>query len=151
MNTADAGETIVKEITIAASPERIFSALSDPAQRVQWWGAEGRFKTKHMESDLRVGGAWLVTGDGVGGYPFTLSGEYRVVEPPRVLEFSWRPSWQSDMTESVVRFELEPRGSATLVRITHSGLSGDAARMQHKGWPDVLAWLKGFVETNSHV
>jgi uncharacterized protein YndB with AHSA1/START domain len=146
MNPTSAGETIVKEITIEASPERIFAALTDPAQRVQWWGADGRFKTKHMESDLRVGGAWLMTGDGMGGRPFTLSGEYRVIDPPRALAFTWRPSWQTDSLESLVRFDLEERGGATLVRITHSGLSTDGARMQHQGWPDVLSWLKGYAE-----
>src|ERR1700733_9780400 len=117
MNPTSSQETIVKEITINASAERIFAALTDPAQRVQWWGAEGRFKTKHMESDLRVGGAWLMSGDGMGGRAFTLSGEYRVIEPPRVLAFTWRPSWQNDATESVVRFDLEEGGGVTLVRI----------------------------------
>lgn len=146
MNPTSTGETIVKEITIAAPAERIFAALADPEQRVQWWGAEGRFKTRHMESDLRVGGAWLMSGDGMGGRPFTLSGEYRIVEPPRVLAFTWRPSWQSDATESVVRFDLEQTGNVTLVRITHSGLSSEGARMQHQGWPDVLKWLRDYSE-----
>ena len=151
MNPTSAGETIVKEITIAAPAERIFVALTDPAQRVQWWGAEGRFKTRHMESDLRVGGAWLMSGDGMGGRPFTLAGEYRIIEPPRVLAFTWRPSWQSDATESVVRFDLEQTGNVTLVRITHSGLSSESARMQHQGWPDVLSWLRGYVERGLNV
>jgi uncharacterized protein YndB with AHSA1/START domain len=147
MNPTSFDETIVKEITIEASAERIFAALTDPLQRVRWWGAEGRFKTKHMDSDLRVGGAWVMTGDAMGGGDFTLSGEYRVIEPPHVLAFSWRPSWGPDRSESLVRFDLEEHGTATLVRITHSGLSSDGARMQHRGWPDVLAWLKAYAES----
>jgi uncharacterized protein YndB with AHSA1/START domain len=146
MNPTSADESIVKEITIAATAERIFAALTDPAQRVQWWGAEGRFKTKQMQSDLRVGGAWLMSGDGMGGRPFTLTGEYRLIEPPRALAFTWRASWQTDSRESLVRFDLEESGGVTLVRITHSGLSTDGARMQHQGWPDVLSWLKAYAE-----
>ena len=52
-------DTIVQEITINGSAERIFEALTNPGQRVRWWGAEGRFQTTHMESDLRLGGADL--------------------------------------------------------------------------------------------
>jgi uncharacterized protein YndB with AHSA1/START domain len=57
MNQSRADETIVQEITIKAPAERIFTALTDPSQRAQWWGAEGRFQTTHMESDLRPGGS----------------------------------------------------------------------------------------------
>jgi len=52
MNPIDADDAIIKEIVIKAKAERIFEALVDPRQRVKWWGAEGRFQTTHMESDL---------------------------------------------------------------------------------------------------
>jgi Activator of Hsp90 ATPase homolog 1-like protein len=60
MRTTVASDAIVQEITIKASAERIFEALTNPDQRVKWWGSEGRFQTTHMESDLRPGGrsAW---------------------------------------------------------------------------------------------
>jgi len=32
------------------------------------------------------------------------------------------------------------------VRLTHSGLSDEAARTSHRGWPQILQWLRGFVE-----
>ena len=54
MNLTDARGTIVKEITIKGSAERIFEALTNPDQRMKWWGAEGRFQTTQMESDLRL-------------------------------------------------------------------------------------------------
>lgn len=56
MSSTGAIDTIVEEITIEASAERVFEALTDPEQRAKWWGAKGRFETKHMESDLRPGG-----------------------------------------------------------------------------------------------
>jgi uncharacterized protein YndB with AHSA1/START domain len=55
MNQTSADERIVQEITINAPAERIFAALTRPDQRSQWWGAEGRFQTTDMESDLRPG------------------------------------------------------------------------------------------------
>lgn len=67
MNQVMSADTITEEITIKAHADRIFVALTSPEERVKWWGAEGRFKTTHMESDLRPGGKWLMSGIGVGG------------------------------------------------------------------------------------
>ena len=146
MNTVSAVEPIVEEIAIKAPASCVFEALTIPDQRTKWWGAEGRFQATHMESDLRPGGKWLMRGTGMGGRPFTVAGEYRAVEPPRVLAFTWLPDWQGDHTESLVRFELEERDGVTTVRLTHSGLTPEAARA-HKGWPQVLGWLRAHVET----
>jgi uncharacterized protein YndB with AHSA1/START domain len=56
MNPAGTTDAIIQEITIKAPAERIFEALIDPHERMKWWGAEGRFRVTHMESDLRPGG-----------------------------------------------------------------------------------------------
>ena len=45
MTTIGADETVIQEITIKASAERIFEALTNPEQRKEWWGSEGRFQT----------------------------------------------------------------------------------------------------------
>ena len=45
---------------------RVFEALVDPAQRMKWWGQKGRFETTNVESDLRPGGRWLMSGTGMG-------------------------------------------------------------------------------------
>ena len=75
MNPTSLNDTIVQEIVIKAPAERIFEALTDPAERIKWWGAERRFQTTHMESDLHPGGKWMMRGNGVGGRPFTVMGE----------------------------------------------------------------------------
>jgi uncharacterized protein YndB with AHSA1/START domain len=141
---AACGETIIERMSIAAPAERVFAALVDPQQRVQWWGGEGMFRTTHMESDLRVGGTWLQSGTGRDGQPFTIRGEYRVIERPRVLAFTWLPSWQADAQPSLVRFDLEERDGVTAVRLTHSGLTPQA-RQIHRGWPQILGWLAAYL------
>src|SRR5258708_587382 len=107
MNPASVSDAIVQELTIKRSADSIFEALTDPERRVKWWRVEGRFQFRHMESDLRPGGKWMMQGTGIGGKPFNVSGEYRQIEPPHLLVFTWLPEWQQDMVESVVRFELE--------------------------------------------
>jgi uncharacterized protein YndB with AHSA1/START domain len=146
MNHSSAGDTITEEITIKARANQVFAALTSPEQRVQWWGTEGRFKTTHMESDLRPGGKWLMRGIGIGGRPFTVQGVYREIQRPHVLAFTWLPSWQEDALESLVRFDLEEKDGVTTVRLTHSGLTTESARTQHRGWPDILDWLRAYLE-----
>jgi len=146
MNPTSVSDTIVQEIAIKGSAEGIFEALTDPGQRVKWWGSEGRFQTTHMESDLRPGGRWVMRGIGMGGKPFTIRGEYRQIERPRLLVLTWLPDWQEDAIESVVRFDLDEKNGITTVRLTHSGLASWSSRASHKGWPQVLNWLQAYVE-----
>jgi uncharacterized protein YndB with AHSA1/START domain len=139
-----ASDTIIEEITIKGSAERIFEAIVDPKQRVRWWGKKGVYESTHAESDTRVGGKWLMKGTGMGK-DFSVYGEYRKVDRPRLLEFTWIPSWQDGSPESIVRFELDEKEGVTTVRLTHSGLT-PAGREVHKGWPQVLGWLRDYVE-----
>jgi uncharacterized protein YndB with AHSA1/START domain len=78
--------------------------------------------------------------------PFEVRGVYRRIEPPRLLEFTWLPDWQGDGTESLVRFELEESNGVTIVRLTHSGLISEISRQSHRGWPQILEWLKAYAE-----
>jgi uncharacterized protein YndB with AHSA1/START domain len=144
MNLTSEHDSIVEEITIKASAERIFEALIDPDQRIKWWGSEGRFQTTHMESDPRPGGKWVMGGIGMGGRPFRVEGEYREIRRPHVLVFTWLPDWQGDATESLVRFDLDEKDGRTTVRVTHSGLVTQTSRNSHKGWPQVLGWLQAY-------
>src|SRR5262249_46821405 len=145
MNLTEAGAKIGKEMSIKGSGERIFEALTNPDQRVKWWGAEGRFQATQMESDLRPGGRWVMRGIGIGGKPFTVLGTYRTIERPHRLVFTWLPDWQEGATESVVRFDLEEKDGVTTLRLTHSGLTSEGARA-HQGWPQILTWVQTYVE-----
>jgi uncharacterized protein YndB with AHSA1/START domain len=144
MTTVGGDETVVQEITIKAPANRVFEALTNPEQRQKWWGSEGRFQTALVESDLRVGGKWRMSGTGFGR-PFTVQGEYRTIEPPHVLAFTWLPDWQQKPTETLVRFDLTEEDGLTTVRLTHSGLTPEGLEA-HKGWPQILEWLRGYVE-----
>jgi uncharacterized protein YndB with AHSA1/START domain len=149
MNPTDTDDAIIREIIIKAPAERIFDALTDPLQRVAWWGSEGRFKATHMESDLRPGGAWLMSGSGMGGKPFTVRGEYRSIERARLLEFTWLADWHENPPLTVVRFDLTEKGGATTVRLTHSGFASGLSRENYQGWPWLLAMLQAYVENKT--
>lgn len=142
-------DTLTHEVVINAPATRVFAALTDPQQRLQWWGDGQRFRLLGMDSDLRPGGQWEMRFTGMDGNPVSVRGEYREIDPPRLLSFTWLPGWQGDATVSLVRFALTETGGVTTVRLTHSGLVTQAARASHRGWPLILEWLRGYTEAGT--
>jgi hypothetical protein len=49
-------------------------------------------------------------------------------------------------TETLVRFDLHEQNGFTTVRLTHSGFATEGSRARHQGWPQILSWLKAYVE-----
>jgi uncharacterized protein YndB with AHSA1/START domain len=77
---------------------------------------------------------------GADGSTFRVEGEYLEIAPPRLLVYSWTPSWCGSL-KTVVRWELEPRevhglqhrgpqkvGTGTVVKIRHSGFAATAPK-----------------------
>ena len=144
-------DSIHSEILIAAPLERVFQALVEPQQVVQWWGQAGIYECTEFTSDLRVGGKWQGTGVGGQSDRFTVSGEYLEVDSLRVLTYSWVASWTGDV-KTTVRWELEPVEQGTLVKLTHSGLAAHPEIAQaYQGWPRMLGWLQAFLEKGETV
>jgi uncharacterized protein YndB with AHSA1/START domain len=142
-----AQDAILVELFIDAPPARVFEAISDPAQVLQWWGQEGMYRTTRWQGDLRVGGSWRSEGLGADGSAFHVSGEYLEVDTPRLLVYTWIASWTGDL-KTTVRWELTPQNGGTLLKVRHSGFAGNthAAQDHSNGWQRVLGWMQAFVE-----
>ena len=82
-----AGRSIFASVAIAASPERVFRALTSQ-EIIDWWIRPGVFKTKDWVGDVRVGGRWRAVGTG-NGRPFTLEGEFLEIDAPKKLVLTW--------------------------------------------------------------
>jgi uncharacterized protein YndB with AHSA1/START domain len=158
-------DAVHAEIFIAAPPERVFEALSDPQQMPQWWGQQGLYRITEWKGDVRPGGKWSSVGVGADGTSFRVDGEYLEVDPPRLLVHTWIPSYRSPL-KTVVRWELEPRsvhglqhagprkmGMGTVVRLRHEGFAdASKAAFEHaQGWKRVLGWMQSFVENGETV
>jgi uncharacterized protein YndB with AHSA1/START domain len=139
-------DTVQVDVFIAAPPDRVFNALVDPRQLVQWWGDTGMYRVTKMQADVRPGGKWRSDGVGVDGKPFHVEGEYLEVDPPRLLVHTWRGSYQTG-PKTVVRFELGKEGSGTRVRVHHSGFAGNVKDAQDhgQGWIRVLGWMEAYL------
>jgi uncharacterized protein YndB with AHSA1/START domain len=147
----DQQDEVIAEIEIAASPERIFQALTDPAQVVKWWGQKGIYRCTNFETDLRIGGKWRSSGIDGRGQNFEVAGTYLEIEPPRLLATTWVATWTGDV-QTTVRWELQPTAKGTLVRIRHSGLAAHPQLAQsYRGWPRMLGWLQALMERDETV
>jgi len=142
MTQGDVLAGIVREqIEIAAPPEKVFRALTDPARLAKWWGAPDKYLTQNWQVDLRVGGRW--SGDVTEGGRVTGTGHGEILEldPPRLLVWSWNTSWD-ESSGSTIRYELTPTATGTRVEVTHSGFARpEISENYRRGWPTVLKWL----------
>jgi uncharacterized protein YndB with AHSA1/START domain len=141
-------DTIQAQIHIAAPPERVFQALTDPRQLLQWWGQKGIYRPTDWKADVRPGGRWRADGvSDAGGSPYHVAGAYVEVDPPRLVSYTWVASWSGPL-QTLVRWELEPADGGTLVRLRHSGFAEAPAQTQdhYEGWQRVIGWMQAFVE-----
>jgi uncharacterized protein YndB with AHSA1/START domain len=141
-------DRIVQEVTIKASAERIFAALTRPEELLKWWAAEGKFQILHAECDLQPGGKWRMQVAGKCATEASVStvyGEYRTIDPPRVLTYTWIREHE-DYPETLVRWDLAENDGCTTVRVTHSGLVSESLRAGNSGWPVIVALLQAYVE-----
>lgn len=148
-------DTLVTEIDIAAPPDRVFRALTDPEQLQRWFCGDETCPVKFWKMDARRGGQYryetakssTLSINGVN--EFKCYGEILEIDPPRLLVYSWIANWHDDkQRKTVVRWELTKAGQGTHVKVTHSGLAQEkVARDDYRGgWPGVVDNLKKFAE-----
>ena len=148
-------DAIVSEIEIAAPPERVFRALTDATQQMQWWNNDV-CKISLFEMDPRIGGKWrFKSADPTGKLEvngvrdFQAHGEIVELDPPCLLAYTWIANWHDKPARSsLVRWELTRTGKGTHVKVTHSSLAEQPiARKDYSGgWPGVLGLLQKYCE-----
>ena len=144
MTDIEANDTTLRlERIIAVPPETLFALWVDPAQLIKWWAPDG-FSASVEALETMPGGRWRVGLHGPGGAGPSMSGVYRIVEPPRRLAFSW--AWDGEggarghQSEVIVNFEAVPGG--TRLVLVHQAFEGRSARDRHNnGWSMAIGQL----------
>jgi uncharacterized protein YndB with AHSA1/START domain len=125
--------------TIAADPQRVFDAWTQPAHMVNWACPEGA-TLDTVRTDIRVGGSYLLKMTNPEGETYTAFGTYREVDPPHRLVYTW--DWKEEahrMGETLVTVEFIDRDGATEVVLRHEGFPSTEAREGHdQGWASCL-------------
>ena len=143
-NQGAAADTVLR-ITrrLAASPEAVFRAWTEPAALMKWWGPEG-CTASVQEMDARAGGRWHTCIHSAEGNDHCVGGTYREVSAPERLVFTW--IWdQGDMegVETLVTVEFRPVEGGTELTLTHDLLPSENARDLHeKDWTSSLGCLE---------
>lgn len=143
MNAPAGGLVLHLQLVVDAPRERIFSALTEPAELARWWGPEG-YTMAEIDLDLRVGSGYRFTMQPPGGDRFHLAGEYLEIEPPRRVVCTFRyEEPDPDDRETVVELSLQEAGDATQVSLSQGEFATQARLELHRsGWRDSLEKLR---------
>lgn len=138
--------TVRLQRTYDAPPEAVFDAWTNPEVLRRWWKADPAWTVPSAEIDLRVGGGYrLSMDDPASGENHTVFGEYREVQRPHRLVYSW--TWEGSGPyaghESLVAVDFHADGEGTTVHIEHTGLLDATSCEAHaRGWNGVLDSLE---------
>ena len=127
---------------IRTTPEKLWSALTEPEfQRQYWFGV-------HCESAWTAGSPWkMLYADG----RITDAGEILESDPPRRLVIRWHHEDQPELKaegDSLCKIELEPKDDVVKLTITHT-IERERSKLIDAvsgGWPKILSNLKSLLE-----
>jgi uncharacterized protein YndB with AHSA1/START domain len=139
-------DAVVVQRTIAATPEKVFAAWTNPQLLAQWWGPPG-YKVASVELDLRVNGRYRIGLQQPNHDVFFISGTYQHIQPPEKLTFTWR--WEQpdmDIGNSLVTVEITGSGRQTNLVLTHTQLPEPAHVAHKQGWEGILDKLISFFD-----
>jgi uncharacterized protein YndB with AHSA1/START domain len=127
---------------LRASPEKVWSALTDPAVTARYW--------QHVNlSDWKTGSRWEHRDEDKNG-EVVLVGKVIESAPPRHLVLTWAfPADEArEQEHSRVAFGIEPVGDIVRLTVTHDHLEPGSEMLEGitEGWPKVLSSLKTYLE-----
>lgn len=128
---------------IRATPEKLWSALTDAEQMREYWFG------MRIESEWRKGAEWrMLFPDGRVGD----TGEILEFDPPKRMRLKWRNEFRPELKAEGISFctmELEPVGVTVRLTITHSIEYANSKFIEavSGGWPKIVSNLKSLLET----
>jgi uncharacterized protein YndB with AHSA1/START domain len=142
--------TLEMKRVLPAAPSIVFGAFIDPNELAKWWGPEG-FTTPSLEFDARVGKSYRIEMQPPEGDPFYLTGEFREVDPPARLAYTF--IWEDpdpDDVETVAGLSFRDLGESTEVALTQGPFKTEARRALHRdGWTDSFDKLERLISAQA--
>jgi len=138
--------TKVFEIYIKTTPERLWAAITDPAQRAQYnFGAS-------IVCDWTPGARFVMSAR--NGTVVLGEGEVLEVDPPRRLVQTMVALWSEEVKAegpSRITWDITPIGDSCRLTVTHDRLREGANDQLYGGWPMILSGLKTWLETGERL
>jgi uncharacterized protein YndB with AHSA1/START domain len=140
-----AKSTFVYATYIRTTPQKLWSALTDPEFMKQYWFG------MHCESDFITGSPWKLVNE--RGEVMD-AGEIVEADPPGRLVIRWEHQMRPELKAegaSMCTMDLVLLGPAVRLTITHS-VERDGSKLVEAvsgGWPKILSNLKSLLETGA--
>jgi uncharacterized protein YndB with AHSA1/START domain len=128
---------------LPAAREEVWRAMTDPGTVLEWFGPKG-FSSPGVEFEPRVGESFRIAMQPPEGEVFHLEGEFREVEAPSRLSYTfvWDPP-DPDDRETVVTLSLDERGQQTDVTFAQGEFAtADRLELHREGWTDSFERLE---------
>jgi uncharacterized protein YndB with AHSA1/START domain len=146
--------TFVIERSFPATPERVFSAFSDPAKKIRWYGDGRTMEVLEFKIDFRVGGhdrtRYRTSQDSpLKGAILRNDSYYLEIQPERriVIAYSMGIETAGDnrpFSASIATFEMMPTETGTDLHFTEQSAffeGADGPEMRKNGWTGLLKKL----------
>ena len=143
MTRKSGGLSLHLEKVLQAPTERVFAACVEPEKLAEWWGPTG-FTSPSLDLDARDGGRYRITMQPPDGEAFHLRGEFRDVDPPRrlVYTFEWEEPTPDDQV-TLVTLSFVDLGDGTKLVLDQGPFATEARRALHEaGWTESLDRLE---------
>jgi uncharacterized protein YndB with AHSA1/START domain len=124
---------VVLQRRIAATPDRLFRAWTEPAQLARWMSPVGRVEA---DVDARVGGRLSVAMIGEGRR-IEHFGEFLENRRPHRLVFTWQSPYTGGLATRVT-VDLVEADVGTELTLRHELLPADAVESHSGGWGAML-------------
>jgi uncharacterized protein YndB with AHSA1/START domain len=131
---------------VPAPPWVVYRAFTEADQLAKWWGPKS-FSIPDLEFDPRVGAGYRIEMQPPEGDSFWLTGEFREVEPPARLAYTfiWEPPHPDDV-ETQVGLLFRDLGESTEVALTQGPFKTEDRWALHRdGWSDSFDKLERIV------
>jgi uncharacterized protein YndB with AHSA1/START domain len=145
------GELMLEaERVLPAPPPVVFAFFSDQGRLVKWWGPEA-FTAPSVQFEPRVGESYRIEMQPPEGDPFWLTGEFREVDPPARLAFTF--AWEDpdpDDVETLVALTFRDLGGSTKLGLEQGPFKTEARRALHRdGWGDSFDKLERLISASA--
>ena len=130
MSTITVNPVLQVRRVFEATPEELFDAWFDREQWQAWIGPEGcQCEVPLLEP--KVGGRYRILMRLKDGREIPVEGEFKTVDRPRTLAFTW--GWALSEGSTLVRLAFKPTQDGTELTLTHEGLPTAEVRDKHSG------------------
>lgn len=128
---------------VPARRTEVWTALTDAGELARWWGPEG-FSVPDLTFEPHPGERLRIAMQPPDGQRFHLEGEFRRVDPPSLLSFTFR--WDPpdpDDRETLATISVRDRGERTQIELTQGEFSTPERLGLHEdGWSESFEKLE---------